>query len=257
MDILPPGTLLQLLYLKERLKGVAPGHFVEVGPGKGAISRLLLSMGWTGTAYDLESATTAFLSRRFASEISSQRYTTINRDWLTESTQGSCDLVISCMVMEHLDSKQERQFVEQARTVLRPGGMLVCLVPGSPAHWGIEDDIAGHIRRYTRRDIRALLAHDNWDVLDVAGLTWPVSNVLLPVSNWLVRRSESNKLALSLHERTKQSGNRDVAMKTHFPVLLGLILNKISIYPLHILQKLFRKSEDALVLYFEARKPNA
>jgi SAM-dependent methyltransferase len=254
MDILPPGTLLQLLYLEERLKGVVPGHFVEVGPGKGAISSLLLSKGWTGAAYDLESATTTFLSRRFASEIESQRYTIINRDWLTESTEGSCDLVISCMVMEHLDSDQEGQFVKQALAVLKPGGMLMCLVPGSPEHWGIEDDIAGHIRRYTRRDIRNLLAKDNWDIVDIAGLTWPISNWLLPVSNWLVRRSESNKLALSLHERTKQSGNRDVAMKTRFPVLLGLILNKISIYPLHILQKLFRKSENALVLYFEARK---
>ena len=235
---------------------MSPGHFIEVGPGKGEISSLLLSMNWTGAAYDLEPATTAFLNQRFGSEIRSHRYKIVNQDWLTDSAQASCDLVISCMVMEHLDAQQESLFIERARTVLKPSGTLISLVPASPRHWGIEDDIAGHFRRYTRQDIQNRLAGNYWNVIDVAGLTWPISNLLLPVSNWLVHRSESNKLALSLHERTKKSGNRDVVMKTRFPALFGLILNKISIYPLHILQKLFRKSESALVLYFEAQKIN-
>jgi hypothetical protein len=50
---LPPGTILQHRYLKERLSRLRPGRFVEVGCGKGFTSRVLLDAGWTGIGYDL------------------------------------------------------------------------------------------------------------------------------------------------------------------------------------------------------------
>jgi len=49
MSALAPGTILQLMYLKERLVDVAPGRFIEVGPGTGEISNLLLKFGWGGS----------------------------------------------------------------------------------------------------------------------------------------------------------------------------------------------------------------
>jgi phospholipid N-methyltransferase len=253
MTVLPPGTLLQLMYIEESLKDITPRHFIEIGPGRGEISNLLLALGWSGTVFELEPTTTALLNERFSSAISEGRYRIINQDWLTCNQFYPCDLIISCMVMEHLDTEQERQFLDKARTSLKPGGLFIALVPGSPAHWGIEDEIAGHFRRYTRKGIRELFANNNWDVLHVSGLTYPISNLLLPLSNWLVRRSESKKLSLSLMERTKQSGIRDVAMKTWFPNVLGILLNKRTLFPLHVLQKLCQKSRNALVLYLEAR----
>ena len=253
MNILPPGTLLQLMYIEERLKNIPPRHFIEIGPGRGEISNLLLTLGWSGTVFELEPVTTALLNKRFAAEISAGRYTVINQDWLMYGHTHPCDLVISCMVMEHLNAEQERQFIHNAGMALNPGGMLISLVPASPAYWGIEDEIAGHFRRYTRQYIQELLANESWSIAHVAGLTYPISNLLLPLSNWLVRRSESKKLALPLIERTKQSGVRDVIMKTRFPNVFGLLLNKRFIFPFYILQKLFTKSTNALVLYFEAR----
>ena len=77
--------------------------------------------------------------------------------------------------------------------------------------------------------------------------------MLLPISNLLVRRSESAKLAMSSLERTKESGRRNVKFKTSFPVALAVILNRITMRPVHLLQKVFLRSERALVIYFEAR----
>jgi hypothetical protein len=59
-------------------------------------------------------------------------------------------------------------------------------------------------------------------------------------------------LSLSLLERTKHSGRRNVLFKTHFPVVLKLILNEWTMLPLYFLQRMFTNSKDALVLYFEA-----
>ena len=129
-------------------------------------------------------------------------------------------------------------------------------VPASPSHWGIEDEIAGHYRRYTRSSLGTLLSASSWKPRHVAGLTYPISNWLLPFSNYLVYRHEKNKLSLSQIQKTKQSGRRKVKYKMTFPWALGLFLNPYVLAPFHYLQKCFTHSENALVLYFEAEPDN-
>jgi SAM-dependent methyltransferase len=254
MVVLPPGTLLQLMYLGERLRGIPPGRFIEIGPGGGEITHRLLQAGWTGTVYDLAEGTANRLKQRFAVEIASGRLTVLVGDFLAapRDQEAPVDLVISCMVMEHLDEVAQRSFMACAQSRLNAGGRMIGLVPGSPKDWGIEDDIAGHFRRYNQGSLDAMLAQAGWRPRHMAGLTFPLSNILLPLSNYLVRRKEANKLELDFLERTKHSGQRNVRFKTHFPTVLKWVLNEQVLRPLHWLQKLFSDSERALVIYFEA-----
>ena len=254
MAVLPPGTLLQLMYLKERLARIPPGRFIEIGPGSGEITRLLLACGWVGSSYDLEEKTTDALTQRFSHEISVGRLTVMHSDFTASAAVGqTADLVISCMVMEHLEEEAQVAYLKMAATCLKRGGHMIGLVPSSPAHWGIEDETAGHLRRYTRTSIQQLLTRQHWKLKHISGLTFPVSNILLPISNFLVNRSERTNLQISTLERTKLSGRRDVKYKTHFPSMIGLLLNEYTMLPLHIVQKFFSKSEKTLVLYFEAQ----
>jgi hypothetical protein len=156
------------------------------------------------------------------------------------------------MVMEHMNDEDERKFMRLASSQLRAGGRMIGLVPASPLHWGIEDDIAGHYRRYSRNSLEALLGTTGWKLCHFAGLTFPISNLLLPLSNILVRRNEASALALSTFERTKRSGHRSVCFKTSFPSIMKLLLNEQVLLPLHWLQKAFSNSGQALVIYFEA-----
>lgn len=258
MVVLPPGTLLQLLYLKERLIKLPAGNFIEIGPGSGEITALLLELGWRRSSFDLMTATTDALGWRFADVIRDGSFQVRNTDFITaEAPDEKVDLIISCMVMEHLDDAQELQFMQKACKCLKPGGIMISLVPASPQHWGIEDDIAGHFRRYSRKSIGQLMEKSRWRLKHIAGLTFPVSNLLLPVSNFLVKRAENSKLKLSKLERTKQSGNRNVKFKTHFPPITGLLLNRLTILPFYWVQKTFLGSKKALVLYFEATPLNS
>jgi hypothetical protein len=43
--------------------------------------------------------------------------------------------------------------------VLAEGGRAVIIVPGSPRHWGVEDVIAGHLRRYTATTLARPRSH--------------------------------------------------------------------------------------------------
>jgi len=256
MGVLPPGTLLQLMYLDERLRTMPPGRFIEIGPGSGELTSRLLRAGWTGMVFDLSDETIARLRQRFAPEIASGRLRIMAGDFLQTiapaEAAARADLVISCMVMEHLDDAAESGFMVQAAKHLKKGGRLIGLVPASPGHWGIEDEIAGHQRRYNRAALAALCSKTGWGLQHIAGLTYPLSNLLLPVSNFLVRRSEARKLPLSALEKTKLSGHRHVPFKTHFPLFLKIILNEITLLPLHWLQKACANADGALVLYFEA-----
>lgn len=258
MNVLPPGTILQLEYLRERLRKVTPGQFIEIGPGAGETSSLLLNLGWKGVAYDLEMRTVERLKTRFPQEISEGRYDVSNQDFftLTPDSINKVDLIISCMVMEHFNDEMESKFLQQSRELLNDHGLMIGLVPASQNHWGIEDEIAGHFRRYSRSSLNTLARNNDWEIQHISGLTYPISNMLLPVSNFLVKRAEASKLALPNIERTKASGIRKVQFKTNFPNIFALLLNRYSMRPFHWLQKALSFSKNSLILYFEAR-PNS
>ncbi len=253
MVILPPGTLLQLMYLRERLSSIKAGKFIEIGPGSGEITKILLDLGWHGFSYDLDKTTIDKLKIRFAREINEDMYEAISGNFIASLEHQKIDLVISCMVMEHLSESAELDFIKKSKLLLKDGGILIGIVPSSPNHWGIEDAIAGHFRRYTRERLKELFCNSGFKLEHLVGLTFPMSNFLLPLSNFLVHKSERQKLPMSQIDKTKLSGRRNVKFKTNFPVFFIFFINKITIYPFFILQKIFKNSKQSLILYFEAK----
>jgi cyclopropane fatty-acyl-phospholipid synthase-like methyltransferase len=249
--VLPPGTILQQRYVRERLQRQRPGRFVEVGTGAGELSALLLDAGWTGVGYEPGPAADRARARN-RDAIAEGRYALRAADWLSAAADEPADLVVSSMVIEHLPDADEARYFDRARATLTPAGRAMLLVPASPRHWGIEDDIAGHQRRYERAALAQRLSELGWRLDHIAGLTFPLSNLLLPISNRLVARAERDRLAMSEYDRTLQSGDRDVAGKTSFPAIARVLLNERTLYPLHVLQRAFRNSDRALVLYAEA-----
>lgn len=251
---LPPGTILQLMYLKERLRDIPPGTFVEIGVGQGHLSASLLELGWKGTGFEIEPDSAEATRVLNKEAIESGRYQVYQESWLNSDKVMQADLVLSSMVIEHLDEEDEARYLQRCRESLNKNGLAVLLVPASPVDWGIEDEIAGHYRRYTASGLRTKLEDAGWTVRHMAGLTYPVSNLLLPISNFLVRRAESHRRSLDMQARTRESGKRKVAGKTHFPSVARLVLNEISMYPLFLLQKACSGAARALVLYVEYMK---
>jgi SAM-dependent methyltransferase len=249
--ILPPGTLLQQMYFKERLRTLARGRFVEVGAGQGVVSKTLLDLGWSGRAFDLNGESLAVAAELNRAAVAQGRYGVQQQDWLDATAAEPVDLIVSCMVLEHLADADEARYMERCRAALKPGGTGVLFVPGCPEYWGMEDEIAGHFRRYTFESLRRSIEAHGLRVRHVAGLTYPVSNVLFPVSEFLVRRAERNKVDLSVEERTRLSGNRDVKFKTTFPRALRIVLNEAVMYPFHLLQKLNARNPRSMVIYAE------
>lgn len=243
LPILAPGVVLQHMHLRERLREHVPGRFIEIGVGRGHLSRVLLDLGWTGTGFDLGADVLEDAARFNREYIDSGAFRLVQGNWLELPDDESVDLVISSMVLEHLENSAETCYLQKAHACMKNGALGILLVPGSPGHWGAEDDTAGHFRRYTSELLKTRLESTGFVVTSVVGLTYPLSNLLLPLSDFLVKRSAGRFLKLSQAERTKLSGRRQIWGKTEFPRWTGLVLNRYILSPFHVLQKFSKITE--------------
>ena len=131
---------------------------------------------------------------------------------------------------------------------LTSAGTLIIIVPGSPRDWGIEDEVVGHVKRYTIEDLELLA--NKFDLIpeQISGMTFPLSNMLLGISNYLVRKQEGHKILNTNLDNTISSSLRNNFMKTEFPNWTKLIVNKYILLPFIFLQKQFKGHPRSLMI---------
>ncbi len=251
MIVLPPGNILQNIYLKERIKLNKWKTFIEVGAGNGYVSNILLKKGFSGIGCDLNQSACFNNAELNKSFVNKGNYAVLHQDMLSIETPQKFDLLISSMVIEHLPPKTLNEFILKCKSLLNKNGAMIFYVPASMKYWGIEDEIAGHIKRYEFEDFKQMSNQYNLSIQNIAGLTYPLSNWLLSLSNALIKKKESKVLTMTQKEKTIYTGNRNVTYKTTFPKPFGLVLNESVMYPLHLLQKMFIKTPNCLVIYCE------
>ena len=61
------------------------------------------------------------------------------------------DAVFGMAVLEHLED--ESWALQEMQRVLKPGGVVILMVPAYMFLWGIQDEAAHHYRRYTKRSL--------------------------------------------------------------------------------------------------------
>jgi len=251
MFYLAPGNILINYELKKLLSKYDEGVFIEVGAGHGFVSKILLELGWSGHGFDLNSSALGVNSRENNKYINNGAYHVSNKNFLDETFTERVDLVISHMVIEHLSDNELDKYFEKCRSVLNPSGKIVIVVPAGMKYWGVEDEVAGHKKRYELPDIFNMERKYSVCCTYHAFLTYPLSNILLSLSNLLVKKNETTKLIYSDEVKTIDSGHRHVPMKTIFPNWFKFIINEYILSPFIFLQALNLKNKNGLVLMAE------
>lgn len=250
-----PGHVLQFYHLKKRLELLpANSRFLEFGSGKGMITSILLSYGFTVDCYDLNSSACEINKEANLKYYKNGSLKIYNEDFLRSDINKEYDYVISSHVIEHLEEVEVEECFRKFKDILKSDGKCIMLVPSSMKDWGIEDDVAGHLRRYDKQSISDLANKTNFSLSYLTGLTFPLSNLLLPIGNFLVRKNEAKTLEYKNKERTVISGNRENMWKTQFPDIVKYIINPVTLFPFIILQRVFSKSSRCLCIYFEFSK---
>jgi SAM-dependent methyltransferase len=190
--------------LAAALRGISPGRAVDVGAAGGGNTRVLRDLGWQAAAleYGPEGA-----------QVAAERGLPVMRAdaTLLPIVTGALDLVVAFDVLEHL--VDDDACASEIHRVLAPGGTFLVAVPCDPALWSAHDEAVGHVRRYTRPTLQALLQRNGFEIESIT--SW---NVLLrPVV--AVRRKASNGSDLeSLHPVVNAGLRAIITAERYLPV---------------------------------------
>lgn len=160
---------------------LTPGDALDVGAAGGGNTRVLRSRGWRAAAleYGAEGA-----------GVCAQRGLPVLRGDATRLplATGSLDLVVAFDILEHLDD--DKAAAAGVFDALRPGGTFLVAVPCDMRLWSEHDVAVGHVRRYTRDELLALLEGVGFEIERVR--SWMV--LLRPAVAWKRRTSSGSDL---------------------------------------------------------------
>ena len=244
----PPGSWCQYEAVLEMISHAGGKTFLEVGCGPGSLSSRLCANGWKGVGIDFSPTAIAEAKINLDEHIQNGRYRLIHGDIFdVDLGEEKFDVGLSMMVMEHVTNHVG--FVKRMVDFIKPGGHVIVGVPGRRDRWGIEDETVGHLRRYDRSDLKETLVSAGLSDVTVWSVAVPTANLLFHFGNFFIRNSsEIDKVKQSAREQTETSGIREIPWKTVFPSSFKLILNRTTLYPLFVLQRLFYNSNLGLTM---------
>jgi SAM-dependent methyltransferase len=144
--------------LGRAIRGLRPGRALDVGAAGGGNTRVLQAAGWAAAAleYGAEGA-----------QVCAERGIPVVRGDATRLPLApeSLDLVVAYDVLEHL--ADDGTAAKGVYELLRPGGVFLVAVPCDPRLWSAHDEAVGHVRRYTRAELLAVLTGAGFVVDDV------------------------------------------------------------------------------------------
>jgi len=126
-----------------------PGFALDIGAAGGGNTRVLRARGWRSVALEYGAEGAGLAKDRGLDVI---RGDARRLPLATAST----DLVIALDVLEHIDD--DARAAAEIHRVLRPGGTLFATVPCDMRLWSSHDVALGHVRRYTRETLSAVIS---------------------------------------------------------------------------------------------------
>ena len=103
----------------------------------------------------------------------------INPSLLDENTTAesveSWDSIGHIIILSHLED-------------LIPGGLLIIGVPGREDRWYLEDDLVGHLRRYSKNRLRTVIEEQTNSETEVWSIGYPLMNIGQRVKNILLKK---------------------------------------------------------------------
>ncbi|MCI0420683.1 MAG: class I SAM-dependent methyltransferase [Acidobacteria bacterium] len=208
-----PNPTLAYLYRRflttRLLEGVPPGRFLEIGVGRGRFFEDLVKLGFQGLCLDLNRELIAEheKSESFRAgcvEFKAQNFFSVHERF---------DLIVGFEVLEHYaqDSDCLQKWVE----LLKPGGTLVFSVPAHMRQWTRNDTLAGHARRYEKKELVEKLENCGFQVerlwcygFPVLNMTYPLSSAFFRGSSSAVHVLEEGDARMTDFEKTTSSGSR-------------------------------------------------
>lgn len=136
---------------------------MEIGAGIGNLTRLLAPRRKRYVAGDIDQEHVARLRSRFQHRPNLRVFECdLARPETFQEFAGQMDSVVCLNVLEHVED--DLQGLSSIRSVLKPGGCAVVLVPCDQRLFGTLDEALGHFRRYSESELGKKMESCGFDV---------------------------------------------------------------------------------------------
>lgn len=193
-------------FLWESLVALSPhglsGRVLEVGCGIGNLTRILLRSRRVTYLHAIDLAPSYI--QRVREEIADPRLqltAALAEDFCPAehaTPEGGFDLIVSSNVLEHIED--HARALRNFRSMLRPHGVVLLLVPAHRFLYSSLDRSLSHCRRYSARDLKQVAGETNLTVLRLRYFN-PLGAMGWWLNGKLLRRSVLPAGQLSLYTR--------------------------------------------------------
>jgi SAM-dependent methyltransferase len=246
----PPRFLLRLDLVRRLLPRLPrDGPVLEIGFGAGAILEELAEREFRPVVgLDYSAGATRLAAGRLA------RFPARSRPRLLRATLDALDpararfgSILAFEVLEHVED--DRGLLAQAFDLLAPGGRMLVSVPAHQARFSVVDELAGHVRRYEREELRARFVEAGFEVELLWCYGYPLANLLERVRRVVTSPPEPGGEE-ELRLRTAESGNMVPARG-----LIKLLVRPATMAPFLLAQRRFLDTDRGDGYLLLARKP--
>ena len=238
-----PRYLLRCWVVKGIIRKLAATDFIEIGAASGHMADWMNKrQKMSGIAVEISPMAIAMMRERLAGNDEVEIF---EQDSIHLEAQA--DVLLSTEVLEHIED--DHAALKNWFELVRPGGHLLLSVPAHQHLFSAEDEMAGHFRRYSRRDLEKKLVAAGFELPKICSYGYPLGVVLKKLRTYVAAR-KLRADARSRQERTEASGVERKQWNS-----LRWILNDVCFLPFHLLQMCFLNTDLGDGYIAVARKP--
>ena len=173
-------------WIVDRARPYLRGRVLDAGAGTGTFTEVVARVADEVVALEPDSCFAELLSKRFANDARVRVAHSELED--LGSNLGEFDAIVCFNVLEHV--RDDERALRALHDRLRPGGVLLLLVPAHPALAAPFDRAVGHVRRYSRRNLARSLRAAGFavdtlrHVNPIGAIGWAVRMRLLRQREW-------------------------------------------------------------------------
>ncbi len=248
-----PSYILRRAAILDFMKSFPPGRVLEMGCGAGALLYDISKLGYYGEGVEVSS---------YAIELAKKILVNVHGisivEGLPKESYEMYDYLLTFEVLEHIED--DTAAIKQWKDYIKPGGLVILSVPAHKKKWNVTDLLAGHYRRYDKKDIISLVDRADFELIQTITCGWPVS--------WFIERLRiiSRKVKIKRYgihprelrdgdfERTKQSGV-DRSLETKLFPIYGSWIGQMLFFLAISIQRIFYSTELGISFIVIAKKP--
>lgn len=173
---------------------------LDAGCGTGFYSRILLDRGFTVDAFDLSNYAINNIAKNLSPEHNERFFPEVSDVFSYRPKHAPYSIIILSEVLEHLN--EDYMALKNIASLLSDNGFLIITVPTGPELYSADDELSGHVRRYTKSELNQLLNKSALNIIEFRKYGFPMIYLYLLCKKFLLKKENIRNITKTRSPKT-------------------------------------------------------